>query len=318
MNAKKLTWNLPGSIVPPLTPFDDGGAVDYGAMQRQIDYVVERCTPAAICIAGVEAQEYQYLSEAERRELIVETAALVDGRVPILVGVSHASYRRSVELIELAVEAGADAVQLLLPNRPSGGKPSTAELVAYFEAIAAECPLPIVAYVNPGPGTEPTLASLVEVMKLDKVVAVKESSRNQRYLGLLIKDVEEARLGHVFATMEVLLPCLELGAAGGTMPPPAAALARIIFDAFRAGDHATAVRAYRFASEIPGRWVDQGGMVGVMKVSMRAIGLDCGVCYPPFGAIAAKDAEAISAAWATIEAAFPGAAGYRESARLSR
>ncbi len=315
MKVKKLNWNLPGSIVPPLTVFKDGGAIDYDAMARQIDYVVERARPAAICLAGVEAQEYQFLTDAERRELIVNTAALVDKRVPVIVGISHASFRRSLELAELARNAGADAVQLLLPNRPSGGKPSTAELVKYFEAVARECVLPIVAYVNPGPGTEPTLAALVEVMKLDQVVAVKESSRNQRYLGLLIKDVEEAGLGHVFATMEVLLPCLELGASGGTMPPPAAALAAILIEAFRNGDHATAVRAYRFASEIPGRWVDHGGMVGVMKVSMRAIGLDCGTCYPPFGEIAAKDQEAIRAAWDQIEAAFPGTIRHRESAR---
>ena len=195
----------------------------------------------------------------------MNTAAFINKRVPFIVGISHASYRRSLELAELAAGLGADAVQLLLPNRPSGGKPSTAELVAYFEAVANECTLPIVAYVNPGPGTEPSLAALIEVVKLDKVVAVKESSRNQRYLGLLIKDVEEAGLANVFATMEVLLPCLELGASGGTMPPPAASLAAILFDAFRKGDYATAVRAYRFASEIPGRWVDHGGMVGVAQ-----------------------------------------------------
>src|SRR5579875_1657235 len=177
MKTKKLAWDLPGLIVPPRTAFDARGKVDYAAMERQIDYIVEAAKPAAICVAGVEAQEYHFLSETERRELI----------------------ERCADLVELAVTVKADAVQLLLPNRPSGGKPSTSELVRYFEAIGREAPLPIVAYVNPGPGTEPSLAQLIEVMKLDYVVAVKESSRNQRYLGLLIKDVEEAGLGHVFA-----------------------------------------------------------------------------------------------------------------------
>jgi 4-hydroxy-tetrahydrodipicolinate synthase len=315
MKTKKLAWDLPGLIVPPLTAFDARGKVDYAAMERQIDYIVEAAKPAAICVAGVEAQEYHFLSETERRELIERCADLVGGRVPIIVGVSHASYRRALELVELAVTVKADAVQLLLPNRPSGGKPSTSELVRYFEAIGREAPLPIVAYVNPGPGTEPSLAQLIEVMKLDYVVAVKESSRNQRYLGLLIKDVEEAGLGHVFATMEVMLPCLELGASGATMPPPGAALCAIMIDAFRRKDYETAIAVHRFASEFPARWVDHGGMVGVMKESMRAIGLDVGTCYPPFGEIAAGDAEAIRSAWHAIDAAFPGRIRYRESAR---
>lgn len=316
MREKKLDWDLPGLIVPPLTAFDANGKVDYAAMEREIDYVLTSARPAAVCLAGVEAQEYQFLTDAERRELIEKTAALVRKRAPVIVGVSHASYRRALELVELAVAVKADAIQLLVPNRPSGGKPSTAELVAYFEAIGRESPLPIVAYVNPGPGTEPSLAALTELMKLEHVVAVKESSRNQRYLGLLIKDVEEAGLGHVFATMEVMLPCLELGASGATMPPPGAALCAIGVEAFRKHDYETAIRVHRFASEFPARWVDHGGMVGVMKESLRAVGLDCGVCYPPFGAIAPRDVEAIRRAWDEIEAAFPGTIRYRESVRI--
>ena len=131
----------------------------------------------------------------------------------------------------------------------------------------------------------------------------------------MIKDVEEAGLGHVFATMEVMLPCLELGASGATMPPPGAALCAIMIDAFRRKDYETAIAVHRFASEFPARWVDHGGMVGVMKESMRAIGLDVGTCYPPFGEIAAGDAEAIRSAWHAIDAAFPGRIRYRESAR---
>ena len=53
-------------------------------------------------VAGVEAQEYQYLSDDERRLLIRETIAMIDGRVPALVGVSHASYRTSIKLAEYA------------------------------------------------------------------------------------------------------------------------------------------------------------------------------------------------------------------------
>lgn len=311
----KLNWDLPGLIVPPLTAFKESGKVDFAAMERQIDYVVDRAKPAAVCVLGVEAQEYQFLSGAERRELIKESTAFVRKRTPVIVGVSHASYRRSIELVQLAAEVGADAIQVLVPNRPSGGKPSTPELIKYFEWIARESPLPIVAYVNPGPGTEPSLAQLTEIMKLERVVAVKESSRNQRYLGLLIKDVEEAGLGHVFATMEVMLPCLELGASGATMPPPGAALCAIMIEAFKKGDWATARQVHRFAAEFPARWVDHGGMVGVMKESLRAIGLDCGICYPPFGEIAAKDIAAIGKAWEAIDAAFPGRIRYRESAR---
>jgi dihydrodipicolinate synthase/N-acetylneuraminate lyase len=86
-------------------------------------------------------------------------------------------------------------------------------------------------------------------------------------------------------------------------------------EAFRKKDYETAIRVHRLASEFPARWVDHGGMVGVMKESLRAIGLDIGTCYPPFGEIAPKEIEAIRNAWSAIDAAFPGRIRYRESAR---
>src|ERR1700684_556390 len=116
--APKLNWNLPGNVVPPITPFSENGAVDYKTLAREIDYVITSSRPAAVCVAGVEAQEYPYLSDEERRLLIRETIAMIDGRAPALVGVSHASFRTSIKLAEYAAELGASAVQLLLPNRP--------------------------------------------------------------------------------------------------------------------------------------------------------------------------------------------------------
>ena len=80
--ARKLNWKLPGNVVPPITPFAEDGSVDYATLAREIDYVITSSRPAAVCVAGVEAQEYQYLSDAARRELIRETiAAIANDRV---------------------------------------------------------------------------------------------------------------------------------------------------------------------------------------------------------------------------------------------
>ena len=94
----KLDWQLPGNVVPPITPFTGDGKVDYTTLAAEIDYVITSSRPAAIAVAAVEAQEYQYLSDDERRRLIRETIALIDGRVPALVGISHASFRTSIAL----------------------------------------------------------------------------------------------------------------------------------------------------------------------------------------------------------------------------
>jgi 4-hydroxy-tetrahydrodipicolinate synthase len=313
MREPKIDWKLPGNIVPPVTPFDANGKVDTAALAREVEYVLETARPAAVCVAGVEAQEYQYLTEAGRRELIRTTIDALGGRAPALVGISHASFRESIGLAAYAAELGASAVQLLIPNRPSGGAPTTAEVVRYYELIATESPLPIVAYHNPGPGAEVGLPALREICGLDRVVGLKESSRNQRFLGTLIADVENTGLAHVFTTMEVLFPTLVLGCAGGTMPPPGAAISALLVEAVAAGDLPRAARMHALLAEMPARWVHHG-LVAVMKVSLRAVGCDCGDPYVPFGSVPPNHVAEIEAFWKTTLAELP-ELRYRERAK---
>lgn len=299
-----LNWKLPGNVVPPITPFTADGKVDYATLAREIDYVIATSRPAAIAVAAVEAQEYQYLSDEERRLLIRETVAMIDGRVPALVGISHASYRTSIALAEYASELGASAVQLLLPNRPSGGPATTAEIVSYFEKISTDTPLPVVAYHNQGPGADMSVAGLLEVLALDNVVALKESSRNQRFLAVLLHDSQTRGLAHIFTTLEVLLGTLILGASGGTMPPPGSSLSALLVEAFHAGDLPRAIRIQQLLSVMPAQWVSHG-LVAVSKASLRAIGLDCGLTFPPFGTVPAKHIAEIDAFWHDALAEFP-------------
>ena len=94
------------------------------ASQRQIDYVVKDCRATMVVAAGVETQEYTYLSLAERKDLIRRTIELTDKRVPVMVGISHASFKTAIELAHDAERWGAAAVQLLAPLRPFAGPPT--------------------------------------------------------------------------------------------------------------------------------------------------------------------------------------------------
>jgi len=108
----------PGLIVAPLTPFTAELDVDEGALRREIDYVVRDCRATMVVAAGVETQEYNYLGLEQRKALIRHTMACVDGRVPVMVGISHPSFRTAIELAHFAESLGAAAVQLLAPLRP--------------------------------------------------------------------------------------------------------------------------------------------------------------------------------------------------------
>ena len=287
-----MAIKVPGLIIPPLTPFTAQYMVDYDALRAEIDYIIEKCSPGAITAAGVEAQEYQYLGMDERKELIRKTVELTGNRCPVVVGVSHPSIKTVVELCKEAERVNAEAVQLLAPLRPFGGKPSGRQMVEYFKEAAKNTSLPIVCYLNAGPGADVPPETMVEIASIDSVKYFKESSRDMRRVGRLIEEIDHAGLARYFTTNEMLLPTLMLGGSGATMPPPLAAIAAGIVKAYTEGDFGRAAELQRKFHQFPGKWADLG-LTPILKYAMGLLGIELGEPYPPFGGMSKSDTEGI-------------------------
>jgi 4-hydroxy-tetrahydrodipicolinate synthase len=283
----------PGLIVAPLTPFTPDLAVDEAALARQIDYIVADCGATMVVAAGVETQEYTYLGLEQRKALIRATVAAVDGRVPVMVGISHPSFRTAIELAHDAERLGAAAVQLLAPLRPFAGPPTQGDLVAYFEAIGRETKLPITLYLNPGPGADVTIPDTIALAKLPCVQLIKESSRDLARVSRLIVEIDRAGHARYFTTMQMLLASLELGGSGATMPPPGCEIARHVIDAFVAKDHERAAEAQLQFALFPAKWMHRG-LAPTMKAAMNLIGIPAGEPYPPYAPLSREETAALA------------------------
>jgi 4-hydroxy-tetrahydrodipicolinate synthase len=284
----------PGLIVAPLTPFTASLDVDEGALRREIGYVVSDCRATMVVAAGVETQEYTYLGLEERKALIRHTIECVDNRVPVMVGISHPSFKTAIELAHFAESLGAAAVQLLAPLRPFAGVPTQAELVAYFEAVGRESSLPITLYLNPGPGADVSIPDTIALAKLPSVELIKESSRDLARVSRLIVEIDRAGHARYFTTMQMLLATLELGGSGATMPPPACEIARHIIDAFVAKDHERAAALQLQFALFPSKWMHRG-LAPVMKAAMKLIGMPVGDPYPPYASLSEDEIKAMAA-----------------------
>lgn len=282
----------PGLIVAPLTPFTADLKVDETLLRRQIDYVVEDCGATMVVAAGVETQEYTYLSFEDRKQLIRLTVELVAGRVPVMVGISHPSFKTSIELAHFAEKLGAAAVQLLAPLRPFAGPPTESDLVAYFNAVGKETNLPIALYLNPGPGADVSIPATIALAQLPKVQLIKESSRDLSRVGRLIVEIDHAGHARYFTTMQMLLATIELGGSGATMPPPAAEIARHLLDAFVAKDYERAAKLQLQFALFPSKWMHRG-LAPVMKAAMNLIGIPAGEPYPPYQGLSHDEMAAL-------------------------
>jgi 4-hydroxy-tetrahydrodipicolinate synthase len=286
--------NAPGLIVAPLTPFTSDLRVDEPALARQIDYVVRDCGAAMVVAAGVEAQEYTYLGLEQRKALVRATVAMVGGRVPVMVGISHPSFKTAIELAHEAERLGAAAVQLLAPLRAFAGPPTQADLLAYFEAVARETKLPIALYLNAGPGADLSIVDTIALARLPSVQLIKESSRDLARVSRLIVEIDRAGHARYFTTMQMLLASIALGGSGATMPPPGAEIARHVIEAFVAKDFARAAELQLQFALFPSTWMHRG-LTPVMKAAMNLIGVPVGEPYPPYAPLSRDEVAALGA-----------------------
>jgi 4-hydroxy-tetrahydrodipicolinate synthase len=263
-------------------------------LAREIDYTIDDCGATMIVAAGVEAQEYTYLSLEARKALVARTIECVRGRRPVMVGISHPSFRTAIELAHFAERQGAAAVQMLVPLRAHGGPPTEGDLLAYFTAVGRETGLPMTLYLNSGPGAEVSIPATIALARLEKVHFIKESSRDLARVSRLIVEIDHAGHARYFTTMQMLLASIQLGGSGATMPPPAAEIARRVIDAFVAGDHARAAEYQLQFALFPARWMHRG-LTPTMKAAMRLIGLPVGDPYPPYAALDPNEVTALAA-----------------------
>jgi len=283
----------PGLIVAPLTPFTSALEVDEPSLRRQIEYVIEDCGATMVVAAGVETQEYTYLSLEQRKALVCRTIEFVDGRGPVMVGITHPSFKTAVELAHFAEKLGAAAVQLLAPLRPFAGPPTQADLVAYFEKVARETSLPIALYLNPGPGADVSIPDTIALAKLPSVRLIKESSRDLARVSRLIVEIDRAGHARYFTTMQMLLATLELGGSGATMPPPGCEIARHVIDAFLAKDYERAAAVQLQFALFPSRWMHRG-LAPVMKAALNLVGVPVGEPYPPYVSLNSEETSALA------------------------
>ena len=155
--------------------------------------------------------------------------------------------------------------------------------------------MPLLLYLNPGPGAEVGPDATVAITKIPQVKYVKESSRDLARVSRLIVEIDHAGHARYFTTMQMLLITLMLGGSGATMPPPACYIAAKIIDAYKAKDYEKAAKLQLEFALFPAKYQGKG-LAPVMKAAMELIDIPLGDPYPPFPALNAEEKKALGEA----------------------
>lgn len=130
---------------------------------------------SAIILGGT-LGEASTLTDDEKRILIQETVKIVDGNIPVIINIAEQTTKGAIEAAFKAEQYGASGLMMLPPMRY---KANDFETVTYFKEVAKSTDLPIMVYNNPiDYGIEVTLDMFEELLTMDNIQAVKESTRD--------------------------------------------------------------------------------------------------------------------------------------------
>jgi len=173
---------LQGVIPPMITPLTDRDTIDEGGTERLLNHVIEGGV-AGVFILGTTG-EAPSLSYRLRRDFIRLASRIVDGRVPLMVGITDTSFVESVELAQVARDAGAVAAVLSTPYYFPAGQ---TELTQYVEHIIEELPLPLMLYNIPSlTKVSFEIDTLRKLSKHPQIVGVKDSGGDMNYFRELV------------------------------------------------------------------------------------------------------------------------------------
>ncbi|WP_113699016.1 4-hydroxy-tetrahydrodipicolinate synthase family protein [Nonomuraea lactucae] len=225
---------LKGIHVPLVTPFTATGEVALDAVEKLAGHVLDEGASGLVALGTT--GEVAALSPEERAR-VIEVCARVcrDREAPLTAGVTGNEPRSVLAaLSELPPDVTAALVTV-----PYFLRPSEAGVVAYFEALAEETPVPLVIYHIPYRTGQPVSAATLRHLGGHPMVAgVKYAAGGVDQDAVdLLGDLPEgfAVLGgdDVFVS-----PLLALGASGGILASAHLATGRFaeLAGAWRAGD----------------------------------------------------------------------------------
>ena len=192
-----------------VTPFDDGGAIDYQRARNLAKSLLDSGSDGLV-VSGTTG-ETPTLSREEKLRLFAEIKSVVANRGTVVAGTGSYDTRESQQLTKEAERIGVDACLLVVPYY---NRPPQQGLFEHFKAIAEATTLPCIIYNVPSRTvTNIAAETVIRLSRIDNIIGIKEASSNLSQIAKIIQET-----GHKFLVYSGndgdTLPILALGGYG--------------------------------------------------------------------------------------------------------
>lgn len=266
------------SLIPPLlTPLHPDGNVDKRCLHGLVEYVLAGGVTGVFVLGS--SGEGPLLTASQRRTVVQTTAAAIQERVPLYVGVSDCSVSRTLEVIGELDLPGVTAFVATIPFYGSMHDPNVQ--VAYFEALADAAPRPLMLYNIPEmvhAYLEPPIVA--QLAAHPNIIGIKDSSGDMaRFQALLERKRPDFK---VFQGAEQLAGLSLLAGADGIIAGMANLVPNWFAELVEAARRGEMERARELQAKINDLWTlhTTGYWLSCLKTAASLLGL----CDPALSA----------------------------------
>ena len=135
---------IEGSFVALITPFNQNGAVDFGAFRTLLKFQADNGTSAVLIMGST--GETSMLTADEKKEIIVETAKMKTGSMRFFYGCTGNNTDATIASVRFAHDNGADGAILAAPAYICAPED---DIERFFLDVADATELPLGIYNNP-------------------------------------------------------------------------------------------------------------------------------------------------------------------------
>jgi 4-hydroxy-tetrahydrodipicolinate synthase len=181
-----LINELYGTGVALITPFKVKGDVDYDALEKVINHVIEGGVEYLVTLGTT--GETPTLSKYEKTDIIKFTYKVVNDRVPVIVGIGG---NNTKELLNDVESFPLEKALAVLSASPYYNKPSQEGLFQHYKALAEASPKPILLYNVPGrTGRNINASTVIRLAKeVENILGIKEASGDMAQCMQILRDV---------------------------------------------------------------------------------------------------------------------------------
>ena len=174
--------NIGRLLTAMVTPFDEGGAVDYEQAKKLVLALLDSGSDGVV-VVGTTGESPTLVREEELR-LFTEVKAVVGEKGAVIAGTGSNSTAEALEATRGAERIGVDGCLLVVPYY---NRPTQEGLYQHFRTIAQSTSLPCILYDVPSRTVASLSAEMViRLSQIDNIIGIKEASGNLSEIAQII------------------------------------------------------------------------------------------------------------------------------------